>query len=207
MEAVRFRGCIVVHLILLGVFLHAMPAWAGEPMESIRATTDRILGILKDPAFQEKSRREERNNALRKIVDQRFDWEAFARSSLTTTWRELNESQRKEFTQLFSRLLERTYLDKLEDRSIEELRKIEYLEEEAYGDRARVRINIKTDKNEDIPVEYRLKKGGDQWLVHDILIEGVSLVKNYRVQFNEILARSSYSELLERLRAKVRETS
>lgn len=207
MEAMRFRIRVVFHLILLGLFLFTVPAWAGDAMESIRVTTDRILEILRDPAFQDKAHREKRKDALREIVDQRFDWEAFARSSLTTKWRELNESQRKEFTRLFSRLLERTYLEKLEEHSIDDLRKIEYLEEETYGDRAKVRVNIKTNRNEEIPVEYRLKKGGDQWLVYDILIEGVSLVKNYRVQFNEILGRSSYSELVERLRAKVQETS
>jgi phospholipid transport system substrate-binding protein len=91
-------------------------------------------------------------------------------------------------------------MDRLEDYSGEE---VLYLGEEVSGDRAKVRVKIVTRRNQEIPVEYRLRDGREGWRIYDILIEGVSLVKNYRVQFNEILSRSSYAELLERLRAKV----
>lgn len=187
-------------LILTGLFSGAQPLWAAGPMESIRTTTGRILEILSDPALEGSEHRAERRGRIREAVEKRFDWEAISRSALSTQWRELSAEEKDEFTRLFSSLVERTYMDRLEDYSGEE---VLYLGEEVSGDRAKVRVKIVTRRNQEIPVEYRLRDGREGWRIYDILIEGVSLVKNYRVQFNEILSRSSYAELLERLRAKV----
>jgi len=173
-------------------------------MEGIRTTTKRILEILCDPDLEGSGHRAERRRRIREVVDKRFDWEAISRSALSIQWRNLGTEERKEFTRLFRRLVERTYMDRLEDYSGEE---VLYLDEETSGTRASVRVKIVTRKNQEIPVEYRLRRGDGGWLVYDILIEGVSLVKNYRVQFNDILNKSSYAELLERLRAKVQEES
>lgn len=190
---------------VLGFLLFAAPLWASGPMEDIRKSTERILDILSDPELEAPEMKQVRRERLRKAVDGRFDWEAISRGALTTQWRELNEDQRAEFTDLFGRLVERTYMDRLEDHSVKELKEIHYLGEEVEGDRGRVRVEIVTDTNQEIPVEYRVRKKGSEWLVYDILIEGVSLVKNYRVQFNEILMKDSYQELLARLKAKVEE--
>ena len=174
-------------------------------MEGIRTSTERILDILSDPELEAPDKREERRLRLREAVDGRFDWEAVSRGALSRQWRELDDVQRKEFMDLFGKLVERTYMDRLEDHSVEDLNEIRYLGEEVEGDRGRVRIEIVTDTKQEIPVEYRMRKKDEEWLVYDILIEGVSLVKNYRVQFNEILMKSSYQELLARLKAKVEE--
>lgn len=186
-----------------GLLLFAAPLWAAGPMEDIRTSTDRVLDILSDPALEDPDRKEERRQRLREAVDGRFDWEAISRGALTTQWRELDDAQKKEFMELFGKLVERTYMDRLEDHSVEELSEVRYLDEEVEGNRGRVLIQIVTDTKEEIPVEYRLRKKHAEWLVYDILIEGVSLVKNYRVQFNDILTKKSYADLLERLKAKV----
>ncbi len=195
---------ISICLVLIGLFCVMSPVWAGGAMEGIRTTTERILEILSDPDLEGSEHRAERRRRIREAVDERFDWEAVSRSALSTHWRNLGAEEKDEFTGLFSTLVERTYMDRLEDYSGEE---VIYLDEETSGTRAKVRVKIVTRKNQEIPVEYRLRRGDGGWLVYDILIEGVSLVKNYRVQFNDILAKSSYAKLLERLKAKVQQKS
>lgn len=200
----RVRTAASTGLVLLGLLIGVPPLWAAGPMESIRATTERILEVLSDPALEGSEHQAERRRRIREAADERFDWKAIARSSLTTQWQQLSAGEQDEFTELFSRLVERTYMDRLESYSGEE---VVYLEEETSGDRAKVRVKIVTGKKQEIEVEYRLRRGSGEWLVYDILIEGVSLVKNYRVQFNDILTKSSYADLLERLKAKVEEGS
>ncbi len=122
-----------------------------------------------------------------------------ARRSLARHWAQRTDEEKKEFIRLFGELLEQTYLDKVEGYSGE---KVQYEGETIDGDYAVVKVKIITKKNVDIPVKYRLKKKGNDWLVYDISIEGVSLVNNYRTQFNSILSGSSYGELVKRLKAK-----
>jgi len=195
---------ISVGLVLFGLLTGTPVLRAGGPMEGIRETTGRILQILSDPSLEGKEHRAERRRRIREAVDERFDWEAIARSALSTQWRNLKPAEKDEFTRLFSSLVERTYMDRLEAYSGED---VVYLDEETFDTRAKVRVKIVTRKNQEIPVEYRLRRGNGEWRVYDILIEGVSLVKNYRVQFNDILAKSSYAELVERLKAKVQQES
>jgi phospholipid transport system substrate-binding protein len=182
------------------VFGGLTPVWAGVPTEKIKHTTDKILSIVTDGALKDPSRAEERRKLIRKAVDERFDWEEMARRSLGTHWGTRSVQERKHFVDLFGQLLERTYLDKVEGYAGE---KVTYLGESLDGEYAIVEVRIVTTKNAEIPVKYRLKKKGDDWFVYDISIEGVSLVNNYRVQFNNILAKSSYEELVKRLTEKV----
>ena len=200
MGAMGYWMRIFLISIMVGLPMWAGPIWAGEPLEDIRNTTEQILQILGDASLQGKENAKERRRRVREVVDERFDWEAISRSSLTTTWRELSREQQAEFTRLFGMLLERTYMERLESYTGE---KVLYLDEERDGPRARVRVRIVTKKNQEIPVEYRVKERNGTWMVYDILIEGVSMVRNYRVQFSEILMKSSYADLLERLKAKV----
>jgi phospholipid transport system substrate-binding protein len=123
-----------------------------------------------------------------------------ARRSLATHWAKRTPEERKEFVPLFSDLLERTYMKKVEDYSGE---KVLYEGETQDGDYAVVKVKIVTKKNKDISVEYRLKKEGNNWLVYDVSILGVSLVNNYRTQFNSIISQSSYENLVKKLKEKV----
>jgi phospholipid transport system substrate-binding protein len=155
-----------------------------------------------DPALKGPSKGEERKKLIRKAVDEQFDWTEMARRSLARHWAERTEPEKKEFVPLFADLLERTYLKKVEDYSGE---KVRYQGEAIEGTHATVKVKIVTQKNKDIPVEYRLKKDEKGWLVYDVSIEGVSLVNNYRTQFNTIITQSSYENLVKVLKAKVAE--
>jgi phospholipid transport system substrate-binding protein len=190
---------MVVFLLVLGV---SAPCFAGEPTEKIRQTTDKVLSIVTNPSLKDASKGQEREKLIRRAVDERFDWEEMARRSLATHWAKRTAEERKEFVHLFSDLLERTYMRKVEDYSGE---KVLYEGETKDGDYAKVNVKIVTKKNRDIPVEYRLKKEGNDWLIYDVLIEGVSLVNNYRTQFKSIILQSSYENLIKRLRNKVEE--
>ncbi len=204
MGAVRALWRYLFCLFVFGLFFADTPLWAAGAMESIHATTDEILRILGDPDLKGPERKTERRARIRLAVDRRFDWEAMARGSLGAAWRDLKAAQKDEFADLFSTLVERAYMDRLEDYSGED---VVYLEEETDGPRARVRVKIITRRGQEIPVEYRLKEEAGEWRVYDILIEGISLVRNYRVQFDDILIKSSYGELLKRLKEKVSEES
>jgi phospholipid transport system substrate-binding protein len=178
----------------------AVPLLAAGPMEEIKQTTDKILSIVTNPALKAPSKTEEREKLIHRAIYERFDWEEMARRSLATHWAKRTAEERKEFVYLFSELLERTYLKKVEDFSGE---KVLYEGETKSGSYATVKVKIVTKKDKDIPVEYRLKRKGKNWFVYDVSIEGVSLVNNYRIQFNSILVQSSYEELVKRLREKV----
>ncbi len=189
----------ILSLFIVGAM--AVPVLAADPMEEIRQTTDKILSIVTNPAFKAPSKTEEKEKLIRQAEDERFDWEEIARRSLATHWAERTAEERKEFIRLFADLLERTYMRKVEDYSGE---KVLYEGETQEGDYAAVKVKIVTKRNDkDIAVEYRLKKEGNNWLIYDVSIEGVSLVNNYRTQFNSIILQSSYENLVKRLREKV----
>jgi phospholipid transport system substrate-binding protein len=190
---------MVVFFLVLGVNALCL---AGEPTEKIRQTTDKILSIVTDPSLKDPSKAQEREKLIRRAVDEQFDWEEMARRSLATHWAKRTAEERKEFVRLFADLLERTYMRKVEDYSGE---KVLYEGETKDGDYVKVKVKIVTKKNKDIPVEYRLKKEGNDWFVYDVSIEGVSLVNNYRTQFNNIIVQSSYENLVKKLRDKAEE--
>ena len=175
------------------------PALAGDARDQIKQTTDRILSILSDRSFKGPAKTEERRGEVRKVVDERFDWGEMAQRSLATHWSKRTEEEKKEFVNLFQDLLARSYMEKLEGYSGE---KILYTSETVDDDRAVTKVKIVTSKNKEIPLEYRLMKKGPQWLVYDISIEGVSLVNNYRTQFNSIIVKSGYEELVKKLKEK-----
>lgn len=184
------------------VFTLASPALTGQPTEQIKKTTDRIIAILSDPALKAPEMEKERRRMIREAVDERFDWGEFSRRALARHWRKRTAEERKAFIPLFGKLLERTYMDKVENYSGE---KVHYVDEVTKGGYGLVKVKILTKKNQEIAVHYRLKKKGNGWFVYDVVVEGVSLVNNYRVQFNNIIRRSSYQELVERLKKKVAE--
>jgi phospholipid transport system substrate-binding protein len=172
---------------------------AGEPMDAVKQSTDRILKVLKDPELKAKSKEPEKRRLLRKIADERFDWEEMAKRSLATHWGERTPEERKEFVSLFADLLERSYMGKIEGYKNE---KIVLEKENVDADYAVVETNVVTEREVEIPIDYRFHKKGSDWLVYDISIEGVSLVNNYRTQFNNIIMSSSYQELVKKLKAK-----
>ena len=186
------------------VMILASAALAGEPTDKIKATTDKILDIVKDPDMKAPDRAFERRQRIRAAADERFDWEEMSRRALGRYWSKLTGPQKEEFVSVFSDLIERTYMDKVENYSGET---IDYAGETSEKDYAVVKLTILGHKNVEIPVEYRVAKEEGQWLVYDVSVEGVSLVNNYRTQFADILARSSYEDLLKRIKEKVAENT
>ncbi len=195
------RKCFCLMIaFLFSLFAVILPALAGVPTEKIKETTDEILSIVTAPDQKDVPLTAETRQRIRKAVDKRFDWEEMARRTLARHWKERTEQEKKEFVVLFGQLLERTYLDKVEGYSGE---KAVYLGESIDGKYAVVNVKIITLKGEEIDVAYRLRQKKNDWLVYDISIAGVSLVNNYRVQFNSILGRSSYRALVDRLKEKI----
>ena len=193
-----------VFICLSLIFCLAIPSFqaacAGTPTEQIKLTTDKILAAVSDPALKDPKMADERKRRIRAAVDERFDWEEIARRALARHWNKRTETEKQEFIVLFGELLERTYLKKVEGYGGE---KVYYEGDRIEDDYAEVMVKIFTLKGSEIPVEYRVRRQGSDWLVYDIVIQGVSLVKNYRTQFNDIINRSSYGELVKKLKVKV----
>ncbi len=191
---------IMVPLFFFMTLVISGSSIAGGPTEDVRKTTDKLIAIVSDPAMKSADRASERAKRIRKAVDERFDWKEMSKRSLARHWKKRTQREKEEFIDLFGKLLERTYLDKVEGYSGE---KVLYVGERVDGNYGIVVVKIVTRKDTEILVKYKLKKKGSEWLVYDISIEGVSLVNNYRKQFNSIMTRSSYEDLIKKLRRKV----
>ena len=191
-----WRGIVILFLI----FGISIPVMAGAPTEQIKLATDKIISIVTDVGLKEPARAEERRKLIRKVVDERFDWEEMARRSLARHWAQRTDDEKREFVSLFSDLLEMTYLSKVEGYSGE---KVLYEGDAVDGNYGVVKVKIVTSANTEISVEYRVMRKKDSWFVYDISIEGVSLVNNYRTQFNSIILKSSYQNLVKRLKDKL----
>ena len=149
---------------------------------------------LKKPANEKKRRAE-----IRKVVGERFDFEEMAKRSLGIYWRQRTEDQKREFVSLYRDLLQRTYIRKIEGYTDE---KIAYTGEKIDGNYGVVNTKVITRKNLEIPIDYRVLNENGQWMVYDVVIEGVSLINNYRSQFSTIIHQKSYEELVKKLRSK-----
>jgi len=169
-------------------------AWAG-PTDQLREYTDQVVKVLDDPSMA----RQDRRAAVRKIAHEAFDMAETAQRVLARHWQARTPAEREEFTQLFADLLERTYIARMDEYGGE---RIKYLGESIDGRLASVRARIVTKTGTEVPVESRMNLRGDRWLIYDILIENVSLVGNYRSQFDRIVRSTSYEELVRRLKTK-----
>jgi phospholipid transport system substrate-binding protein len=178
------------------------PAQAGAPSDQLKTQIDRVLKVLDDPELKKDGRAKERRGAVRKIANDIFDFGETARRSLARHWQARTPAERDEFVQLFSDLLERSYISKVELYGGE---KIQYLGDTVDGDQAKVQTKLVTKSSSAIPIEYRMHRKGDRWLVYDVIIEGVSLVANYRTQFNKIIQTDSYQTLIKKMKNKQEE--
>jgi len=170
---------------------------AQEPTAQLKKTTQHVINTLTDEKLSE----EKQLKQLRNIVNKRFDWPNMSRRALGHHWLNLSDKNKEEFTELFSRLLEDKYLEKLKQYS--DKTEIEYKNEKIDKDYASIDTIAKVENKEKVYITYRLHREQDKWLVHDVVIENVSLVNNYRSQFNSMLARMSFEKLLDKIRAKV----
>jgi phospholipid transport system substrate-binding protein len=174
-------------------------AWAATATEQLKSAIDRVLATVDNPALKGDGKIVERRAAVRKIANEIFDFTEIARRSLDRHWAPLWEAQRTEFVGLFEDLLERSYLAKIERYGGE---KIIYSGERMDGDLATVSTKIITKHGTEVPVDYHLFKHGERWMSYDIDVEGISLVSNYRTQFNKIIQTNGYNSLVEKMKSK-----
>jgi phospholipid transport system substrate-binding protein len=192
----RMTSALFVFLLFAG--FGATDASAGPATEAVRSTIDEVLKVLDDKELKKPARSEERRKLLEKIVGGRFDYQEMSRRSLGAPWNQLADKDKQEFVDLFRTLLTNTYADRVEGYSGEG---VQYLNERTEKDYAEVRTKILSGKTE-IPMDYRLINKNSDWRVYDVVVDGVSLVNNYRGQFSKILRTSSYPELVDQLRKK-----
>jgi phospholipid transport system substrate-binding protein len=178
------------------------PSRAGEPTDQVRGAIDRVLEILKKKDLQGKERRAERRTLLREEISKAFDFNEMAKRSLGPAWRQRTPEERKEYVAIFRQVLENSYLGKIEAYQGEKIRYVKDSVED--GRIATVETLIVTGKGQEIPLNYRMMKEKSDWRVYDVIIEEISLVNNYRSQFGGILQRSSFQDLLARLREMVK---
>jgi phospholipid transport system substrate-binding protein len=184
--------------LIFSLLVGTAVVWAGPPTEITRQFIERALDALNDPSSKGEARRQK----VKRIVDPYFDYQEMAKRALGPTWAKLNSAQRQEFVRLFAQLLEASYSDKIEKYA--QRVKIDYTGEILDGDVAEVRTVV-VRANDRLPLNYRLLNEDGNWKVYDVVIEGVSLVSNYRSQFSRIINESSYAELVRRLKTKVSE--
>jgi phospholipid transport system substrate-binding protein len=192
-----FRACAVLALALM-LFM-VRDAWAGPPTDQLRKSVDLVLKILSDPELKKEGRTVERRASIRTVAGEIFDFAEISRRSLAVHWQARTPAERTEFIGLFGDLLENSYISKIEGYSGE---KINYTGDTVDGNQALVRTRIVTKQGTEIPVDYRMLLQSERWRAYDVAIEGVSLVSNYRSQFNSIVQRSGYADLVVKLKVK-----
>ena len=185
--------------ILLGfmMMLASTAFAAGNPTESVRMSVDSILGILKDTGLDKPAKREK----IRVVIAERFDFRAMSQRTLATNWRKASKEEQQQFVELFSQLIQNTYIGRVEAYTDEG---VTYPGEKVTNNRAVVDTLIITSSAE-IPVSYKLYLKDDRWLVYDVNIEGVSLISNYRNSYQEIVKREGFTGLLTKMEEKVKE--
>jgi len=179
---------------MLLVFLAASIARAGEATDQVRRSVDEVIKVVQSQPDGPARRAE-----IRRIANRLFDFEETAKRALGPHWQQRTPAEREEFVRLFSDLLEAAYVGKID---LYQGEKIAYVGETVDGDQATVKTRIVTKQGTEVPVDYRLLREKDGWRVYDVVIEGVSLVGNYRTQFNKIIQTSSFEDLVKRMRAK-----
>ena len=189
-------------LTILILFVFSVPVYAGAPMATVEASVKKVLDVLRDPKLKGPSAKETKKEKLRVIYKGMFDEVEFSRRTMASNWAKLNPAQQTEFIVLFEQVLEKAYIDKILDYSNE---KVDFYKENMISDnQAEIQTKIITSSKE-IPIFYRVTLKDGKWRVYDVVVENVSLVQNYRTQFNDILATKTPEQLLDILRKKVKE--
>jgi phospholipid transport system substrate-binding protein len=186
------KTCIMAAALLLTT---ATAALAGPPTDQVRRYTDLVQRILDDASLPPADKRA----AVRKIAEQVFDLTETARRALGRHWQGRTPAEQDEFVQVFADLLERTYISKIDFYGGEQLH---FTNEAVDGEYATVRGKLVTKQRVEVPVEARLHRRDGRWLIYDVVIESVSLVGNYRSQFDRIIRTASFEELLRRLKTR-----
>ncbi len=187
---------------VLMLFVFIVPVYAAAPLAVVETNVNKVLDVLRDPKLKAPAAKDAKTQRLRVIYKGMFNEVEFSRRTLGRNWNQFTPAQRAEFIELFEQVLEKAYLDKILSYTNE---KIEYTREILHSDKqAEVQTKVVTSSQE-IPIFYRLIFADGSWRVYDVVVENVSLVQNYRTQFNDILAKNNPEHLLQILRKRVKE--
>lgn len=190
----------VLAVILLGV---PVVAGAGTPLDTVEVHVNSVLNVLRDPSLKGESMKKRRQERIRDISEKMFDFTELSRRTLAQNWKVFTDTQKKEFIDLYKSVLESAYIDKIMAYTDE---KIIFQKESALSDKTSEVWTVVVTRKTDIPINYRMIRTDAGWRVYDVVVEGVSLVNNYRSQFREILINKTPDDLLETLRKKTSKT-
>jgi len=196
----RYSVLITIIFLIIGSSLSAK---AAEPMDDLRGPIEKVIRILKDPKYNDPLMKDQQRLEIMPVVKNIFNFNEISKRALGRNWRKFNLQQRQIFEETFADFLGYTYFKKVRDSYQGE--NVIYLSQEKISD---VKALVKTKiprKNIEIPLDYRMVRKKGKWHVYDVIIEGVSLVKNYRTQFKKILRKESPDQLIDRLRKKIGE--
>ena len=188
--------------LLVFSWVGAFGALADSPTAEVKATVDQVINVLKDPRYQGQAQREERRRLLREIIFPRFDFQEMAKRSLGPEWNRRTAEEQRELVKLFTDFVEKAYVRRIESYTNE---KFIYTGENIDEPYAEVDSKLETSKGEEITVDYLLNRVAGDWKVYDLIIDDVSIVNNYRSQFDRVISESSYAELVRRIKQKVEE--
>lgn len=191
-------GTQILSLCLVMLVLTTTPAFAASgPKAQVEETVEAVIALLKDKSLERDTRRDK----IRKLIYARFDFQLMSQRTLSTNWKKASAEQKDRFVQLFSELLEWSYISRIEAYTNE---KVEYLGEKIKKNRAQVDTFILSGGTE-IPLNYRLINKGDEWFVYDVIIEQISLISNYRSSYRTIVKNDGIDGLLVQMEQKIAE--
>ncbi len=191
---------VLILLVVPCLLASANPVFATPFQDQLKTSIDKLVDVLKDPQYQGQENLEKRRDMLRAIIHERFSFSRMSQLSLGKHWRQISPEEKDEFISLFGRLLEKTYVSRIESYNNEE---VIYTKTSEKNNKAQVDTKIITESLE-IPINYRMYMQSDgSWKVYDIVVEGVSLVGNYRSQFNQVLRKNSFETLMEDLKKRL----
>ena len=193
------KRLLILHLIVVFLIVSPLSLYAATATDAVKGGVDSILTKLRDPAFKELPR-DEKIAGIREIINAIFDWTELSKRTLGRHWKKFSDAQQKEFTDLFSRLLENVYADRLLAYSDQKV--VFEKETELKKGRVEVASHIRLSDGKKVPLNYRMTEKSGSWKVYDVVIEGVSMVKNYRSQFKDILSKKSPDDLINTLKKK-----
>jgi phospholipid transport system substrate-binding protein len=185
--------------MLLFIVIAPSSSFAGTASDQLKQSVEKIQTILADPSLKGEAKIANRRQKLKEAVAERFDFDEMAKRSLGAQWQKRSPAEQQEFVRVFTELLETTYLSKLEEYAGE---KIQFLNERQDKDSAEVKTKLVNKKGEEYLLDYRLSSMNGDWKVSDVVVENISLVNNYRSQFNRVLTKSSFEELVAAMKQK-----
>ena len=202
MNTLNYRYFPGLCLFMLFFIVAGPSGAANDPLEQVRATVQGIIGVMQNKDLQQADKKDQRQAAIMKYVNQRFDFEEMSKLTLASKWRERTPEEKKNFQELFADLLKNSYLGRIEAYSGE---KVQY-EREIFDSDQRTRAIVYTKvikNNQEIPINYMMLNKQGEWYVYDVKIEGVSLVRNYRTEFARIISEEKYAGLIKRMKEKI----